>query len=336
MKRINILSSAGIGDVIILGPLVGKLKKTYPRSKVTIYSFRGGYLRNLSICYVDEIVRLDSFKKLFRFFKEKADILINPGYCFKNSSFFKIISYYLTLWCPKVDKKIFHGLELPEFQGKNLVQIKLDVLKKLNIEIAQDDYDLFIPFSFLAQREKIERILRENKINPKSLLVGIHAGTKEGYFTRFWPVENWIKTIEYLKKRYKAEVFFVGGKNDVENTRRIIEGLNFPVLNLEGRLSIKETTALINKCGLFISTNSGPMWLAAALHKPQIALCGPSKHPWEPYNKRAIVIRKIINRKYCNPPCDAKKCKYGDVLCMKSLGLNEVKKAIDKIIREMK
>lgn len=337
MKKIIIMSSLGIGDVITAGPLLKKLKVVYPNSKILIYSLRGGYLENYNISYVDEIIKLRGLKNIIRFFREKSDIHINLGYYSKISSHFKTFLYYLMIFLSRSRKKIFLGdLESLEFKNKDMVQMKLGVLKKLNIEVRGNDCDLFVPFSFRIEKNKVNKLLRIKKIEKDSLLTIIHTGTKGGYFTRFWPSDRWVEIINYLNRNYQAKICFIGGKDDIETTDQIIKKIKFPIYNFVGKLSLQETTALIDKCNLFISTNSGPMWIAAALHKPQIALCGPSKTAWDPYNKNAIVIRKTINRKYCNPPCDAKKCKYKDNLCMESINVEEIKSGIKRQLKQHK
>lgn len=297
MKKIVTMTSLGIGDVITVEPLLKKLKSVYPDRKILIYSFRGGYLENYKISYADEIIRLRGFKNILRFFREKSDIFIGLGYYSKISGYFKVFLYYLMIFLSRSKKKIFLGdLESFDFKNKNMVQIKLNVLKKLNIEIKDSDYDIFLPFSFAKEKKKINKLLSVNKISEADLLTIIHAGAKGSDIARFWPSERWVKIINYLIEKYHAKICVIGGREDIEVTSEIVKKIKFPILNFVGKLSLQETTALISKCKLFISTNSGPMWLAAALHKPQIALCGPSKTAWMPYNKHAIVIRKNTKR----------------------------------------
>lgn len=318
MKKIIIMDSVGIGDVITAEPLLRKLKKLYPDRKILIYSLRGGYLENHKISYVDEIIRFNRFKNILRFFREKSDILINLGYYSKISGYFKIFLYYLMIFLSRSKKKIFLGdLESFELKNKNMVQIKLDIIKKLNIEIKNSDYNLFLPFSFENEKKKTNKLLSVNKIDESSLLTIIHSGTKGRDFTRLWPPERWVEVINYLIKKYQAKIGFVGGKEDIIKTKEVINILKFPVLNFVGKLSPQETTALISKCKLFISTNSGPMWIAAALHKPQIALCGPSKTAWAPYNKNAIVIKKFTK-------------------CMKDILVEDVISAIEQLLTNVK
>jgi len=286
--------------------------------------------------YIDEVIVLNRPLALFKISK-KSDLLIFLGYYFKNSGLLKVLLYYFLFFFLRSTKKVKHNeLESPEFKNLNMVKIKLDTLKKLGINLFNEDYELFLPFSFEKETKEIEELLKKSNITQKDFLVIIHLGVKEKYFTRFWPFERWIETINYLEQDYNAQIIFIGGKNDIEETEKVIKGLKFPSLNFIGKLSIKQTAALIERCDLFISTNSGPMWLAAALRKPQVVLCGPSKFAWDPYNKNAVVVRKIIDRKYCNPPCDAKKCEYGDNLCTKAIKVEDVIRAIEQQMRNVK
>lgn len=330
----RIFSSVGIGDIVTLGPLVRKLKSVYPESRISIVSTKKGYSQNVEeLFYIDEIVILNGIKEFFRLFTRKTDFLIFLGYYSKLSGPLKVLLYHFLFFSLRSNEKIkYSELETPEFKNVNMVEMKINILKKSNIEIAKGDYDLFIPFSFEKEKKLIKERLKKEKFILDKFLVGIHLGKKKGYLNYQWPTKKWVEIINYLEKNYNAKIIFVGGKNEKQQIKEIVSQLDFFPLNLTEKLSIRGTTALISYCDLFISTNSGPMWLAAALRKPQIALCGPSFFNWDPYNKNAIVIRKIINRKYCNPPCDAKECKYGDNLCMESISIEGVKRVIDKII----
>lgn len=337
MKTIGIFSSLGIGDIIVLGPLVKKLKSIYPESEISVISMRPGYLQGLAVTkelfYIDKIIILNRIQEFLRIFPRRADLFIFLGYYSKLSGFLKVFLYHSLFFILRSNKKIkYNELETPDFKGVNMVEIKLNILKKLGINLSNEDYELFLPFSFEEETKEMEELLKKSNITQKDFLVTIHLGTKEKYFTRFWPFERWVETINYLKQNYNAKIIFIGGKNDIKETEKVIKELKFSSLNFIGELSIKQTSALIDKCSLFISTNSGPMWIAAALHKPQIALCGPSKFAWDPYNKKALVIRKIINRKHCNPPCDAKICHYKDNLCMKSITTKYILNIIDSLI----
>jgi len=330
MKKIAILSSLGIGDIITLEPLLRKLKKEYPNSKITIYSIRGGYLEKSKIKNVDKIIKIDSLQKKLRFFFEKSDLLINLGYYSKFSRVREMLAYYLITFLPRAGKRIYNGnLNSIKFKHKNMVKLKLDILKQIGIKINEKDYELSSPFDYKLKTNEISNILEENSLK-ESFLILIHAGAKKGISSRFWEAEKWAKIAEWLKEKQNAKVCFIGSSDDSEETKKIISKIHADAIDLTGKLSLEETIALIEKCNLFLSTNSGPMWLAAMLKKPQVVISAPSKFSWNPCNKKAIVVRGFSEGKNC--PCDDNKC----VLCaeaMKNIQIDEVKEAIKEVIK---
>lgn len=86
--------------------------------------------------------------------------------------------------------------------------------------------------------------------------------------------------------------------------------------------NLKQLAALIQRCRLFITNNSGPMHIAAAMKTPHVVLWGPTKvyqlHPY--YNKdKSIVIKKDVscspyNRSRCRKHTDIKFIKPEEVL----------------------
>ncbi len=336
MQKIAILSSAGIGDTIILGPLLKKLKAAYPVSSITVLSRRGGFMENYPIRHIDKMIRLDSIVRILGSLRERHDLLIGLGYYSNINGHINALLYRLFILLARAVKKIYHGeLDAEAFKGKNMVRIELDILKKLGIEIKESDYNIFVPFSFDAEKEKIKEILDGFQREDKPFTVTFHVGVKKGYFTRSLPEAKWISAIERLHEKYGARMIFAGSAGDAAPTGEVARSLSFPVLDLTGKLSVKETTALIDETDIFVSTNSGPMWIAAALGKPQVAVCGPSKFAWEPYNEKAIVIRKVINRKHCLVPCDSRKCRYGDNLCMESIKPEDIVEAVDNLAERL-
>jgi ADP-heptose:LPS heptosyltransferase len=231
INRIAIFSTWGIGDVIALAPLVKKLKQVYPQARIVIYSRRGGFLESTTVAHVDGIFKFDTWPKIIGLLKEKADLLIGPGYYRNISGTRNVLFYYLAILLLKAKKKItYHELNARPFVKKNVVEIALDILKKLDIEITPGDYQLYVPFAFdpLSARQS----LRDKNISSLAKRVVVHAGSKKGYFTRFWPTERWVQLLEALHKKYSAAIIFIGDSVDVEKTDAITARLGVPSFNL--------------------------------------------------------------------------------------------------------
>ena len=90
---------------------------------------------------------------------------------------------------------------------------------------------------------------------------------------------------------------------------------------------------LLKRMDLLVSGNTGVMHLAAGLHRPQIALHGPTDpRLWGPLNDRA----KVIQTSCPDCPCLRLGFEYhrSDDACMRKISVAEVQKAIENLWRE--
>jgi 3-deoxy-D-manno-octulosonic-acid transferase/heptosyltransferase-1 len=97
---------------------------------------------------------------------------------------------------------------------------------------------------------------------------------------------------------------------------------------LDGRTSLTVLAALYRRAQVVVTTDSGPMHLAAAVGTPVVALFGPTA-PWRtgPYGPNHIVIRADLS---CSP-CFKKQCLttlYEERACMKRLTVDQVTRAV--------
>lgn len=340
MKKIAIITAVGIGDIISLSPLTKKLKSIYPDSWIVLYSFNGGFFESAQIDYVDAIITYGRITRVPQLFRTKLDILIGWGGISRIFGLVYQILYYALITFLPAEKKIFYSQkEACSLLRTNVCKVKVDILKKLSIPVTETDYPPFIPYAFAAGREKIKKFLNESGIRQHIPTVIFHVGAKKNMQVRFWQTEKWIAVVEHIHRHYDANIVFIGSEIDSAQTETIMQAFSFPIVNAVGLFSIAETTALVETADFFISTNSGPMWIANALQIPQVVICsGTSKACWYPYqhpNVKSVVVRKPLQRKYCDPDhkpeCNDKKCMYGDYACIRTIEVVDVINAIDAL-----
>jgi heptosyltransferase-2 len=91
-------------------------------------------------------------------------------------------------------------------------------------------------------------------------------------------------------------------------------------LNLIGVTSIRQLMALIGKCRLVVTNDSGPMHIAAALEAPLVALFGPTDHrTTSPLTGSSLIVRKETQ---C-APCLRRRCPT-DHRCMDAIEVEDV------------
>jgi heptosyltransferase-1 len=189
----------------------------------------------------------------------------------------------------------------------------LDLIRQLGVRGDQPDLRFPVP---AESRRKVEMLLRQNGLARP--VVVIHALAK--WPSKQWPAENFARFIDRLAER-EISVILSGSPQDQEGLERIREKVGHPrrVMNWAGKTALRELAALFSLADLVLTTDTGPMHLAAAVKAPLIALFGPTA-PWRtgPYGDPDAVLRKSLP---C-APCFKKKCDTME--CMTSITVDEV------------
>ncbi|MEW5974333.1 MAG: lipopolysaccharide heptosyltransferase II [Acidobacteriota bacterium] len=169
------------------------------------------------------------------------------------------------------------------------------------------------------RRASARRRLKEEGVDLERLLVGVHAGAAFGSAKR-WPLERFAQVLDKLAQERGAQVLLFGAPNEISIARAIERQMRSPIAVLSGRTSLAELIALIDCCDLFITNDSGPMHLAAALRVPMLAIFGSTDEvatgPLSP-------TAKVINKKVECSPCLLRECPI-DHRCMTRISVEEV------------
>ncbi|HZS02957.1 MAG TPA: glycosyltransferase family 9 protein [Chloroflexota bacterium] len=135
-------------------------------------------------------------------------------------------------------------------------------------------------------------------------LVGIHAGASAP--ARRWPPGRFAAVADALAARRGAAIVLTGGRSEVDVAAAVAARMRTPALNLAGRTSVCGLAALIARCDLFISGDTGPMHVAAAVDTPSVAIFGPGDvRVWAPLDQAEHLIVRVPVE--CSP-CGYRKC----------------------------
>ncbi|NUQ05717.1 MAG: WecB/TagA/CpsF family glycosyltransferase, partial [Anaerolineae bacterium] len=108
---------------------------------------------------------------------------------------------------------------------------------------------------------------------------------------RRWDPARFAEVADRLIEQRDAEVVLIGGKGD--DSAAVRAAMRHAPLDLTGRTTLTELSALLGGCDLFIGADSGVMHIAAAVGAPVLAIFGPSNaaawSPWTPGGRSAVV-----------------------------------------------
>ena len=154
------------------------------------------------------------------------------------------------------------------------------------------------------------------------LRIGINPGADRP--EKRWNPENYASVADCLVEGRGASIFLFGGPGEEHLAYRIEKAMKHPITNLAGKLSLDELAYVISRLDLFVTGDSGPMHIAAAVKTPVVALFGPEDPIYtKPYTKPDLY--RIVQKELSCRPCINKRC--GRPVCMESIKPEDVLQA---------
>ena len=133
----------------------------------------------------------------------------------------------------------------------------------------------------LEHRARAEALLTSLGLRGNVPLIGINPGASMK--AKRWPVERFAAVGAELADRYDAQILVLGGPDDEGRAAAIARSIP-GALSVAGRARLGETAALLRRCRLLISGDTGPLHMAVALGIPSVGLFGPTNPgkygPW--------------------------------------------------------
>ncbi|MBN2433561.1 MAG: lipopolysaccharide heptosyltransferase II [Acidobacteria bacterium] len=182
-----------------------------------------------------------------------------------------------------------------------------------------------------AMRDIAQQWFGRLNIPAEEPVIGFHTGAFYGT-AKHWLPERYRELILRLRREYRPHILLFGAPGERAATATMLAGVEDErIINLCGETAVDELIALIAHCHLFVSNDSGPMHVAAALQVPQIAIFG-STDPVAtgPFSARAVVVKKPVE---CSP-CFQRECPI-DLRCFKAVTVDEIFRLIqDTLYKE--
>lgn len=148
---------------------------------------------------------------------------------------------------------------------------------------------------------------------------------------RRWPAERFGQVALRLIEEDGLAVVLIGSAAERARTREVAAwaGGAAPgrLADLAGELSLGAVAALFESAAAFLTNDSGPMHLAAALGTPTVALFGPETPTlYRPLGPR---VRVLYRPPACSPCINVHEnkladCVHGRALCLTEIGVGEV------------
>ncbi len=344
--RILIFRAGAIGDTLMVTPLIRALRQTFPNAALVFLCSRSAYDLLHYNPHLDEVIPL-AYRHLPVWLSlEKLRIIrrlrsLNLDWVLALESHPRLLDLAQRAGAaraiaygtpPGIDR-----FELARFDPKrHSIENHLRAAQPLGVEPAEQQTELNYPS---ALDKVVRQRLARAGIQESDLLIGVHPGWGgrkhpiDQTRLRSWPPERFAQVIQRLVEKDGAAVVLTGSSADRSLTDFIARLSAAPCLNLAGELSLLEHSALVRRLDLYLTVDSGPAHMAAALGTPLVTLWGPGIIEQTAPRAGRGPVRILYHRVRC-APC------YGtplmricqDNICMKEIDVEEVHSAIEEMM----
>ncbi len=302
MKKILIIQTASLGDVVLATPLIEKLHLFFPEARIDFLVKQGGEALLRHHPLLKHVMVWDKSEKKYRRLKEliqlvreqKYDLVVNAQR-FASTGLLTVLSGAKTTtgfkknpFSPFFTYRKEHRIS-PKPGGPHEIERNLKLIEDFTDKSVNKPklYPSQHDFAKVSQYKTKQFIT----ISPGSL-----------WFTKAWPEEKWTAFVRELDK--ELLVYFLGSGNEKAMIELIISQSGHPnSLNLAGKLTLLESAALMRDALMNYTNDSAPMHLASAMNAPVAAVfCSTvPAYGFGPLSERSYVIE--TREKLACRPC---------------------------------
>ncbi len=281
VDRILFVKFWGIGSIILAEPALRYLRKKYPQARLDFLTLAQNQELFALIPQVDRVHCLD-FRHLWGFVLSAISLIVQLRRQRYNliidAEFFANFS---ALVSRLANPRFLVGFSRPGASKSRLLD---DVVPFLDEQHAADN---FLRLVMKDRTADISGWAQPQIVSPKPALgekalalrpfVVMNVNASPLALERRWPQERFVQLAQWLLQTYEVDMALIGSQAEREYTDVVATAIGKPyaVRNLAGTLTLVELAALIENAAFFISNDSGPLHLAAALQKPVAGFFGP-------------------------------------------------------------
>lgn len=329
MNKIIVLQLNRLGDLVQTVPLLCRLRLTYPNSEITLVCMEGphtivrscGYFNRLISLTNQDVDGLTTLSSETAFhtipvLMEEYDLLINLTNDLATSILTQRISAkekrgrihtqegeirMLGDWSKYLFSMVGHRRE----NLFNLVDIQMGMADLPNVaQVAS------LPVSLSDSDQSLQLLIAQGFVQGHRL-IALQTGASQLH--RAWSIENFSELAERWLGLENTDIVLVGDSTEKNRAEVLQKKITRPIIDLVGKTSLPMLTAVMQKCNLLISNDTGTIHIAASVGTRTLGLYFSTAYYSEtaPYGEGHCVLQVQIPCAPCHAStiCPEQKCR---------------------------
>ncbi len=338
IQRLLIRSTNWIGDAVMTTPAIRAIRKRFPNTHISLLAkpwvvpvFENSEHIDRLLIY-DDKGRHKGFFGKFRLARDlkkyhfDATILLQNAFEAALITFLAGIPIRIGYNTDVRQLLLTHAVSCTnEIKKKHQTDYYLNIVRGFGIE--ENNRELYLK---LNQRDRLraEKILLEEHCPLEDKIVGINPSATYGP-AKQWPFDRYARLTDKIQELTGGRIIIFGGPDDIKLGKKISQTMRYQPIDLSGKTRLGEAMALIEKCDLFITNDSGLMHVAAALNVPLVAVFGSTNSiTTGPLSQNSRIVQAPLQ---CSP-CLRPECPEGHLNCMDQISVEMVLKVVKEML----
>jgi len=338
-RRILLMKFFGLGSILLASPMLRAIKLRHPDASIGFLTFAGNreMVERLGLADVIYTLRTDTMphfagdlvKVLGQIRRDGFDVAIDMEFFSKFSTIVTYLSgspvrigYFLRqMWRGNLlTEQVYYN------HYKHITEVFGALAAPLGVRIT--DYSLQPPALTEDDRRRADALLAGAGIEAGELVIAFNVNVSDLSFERRWSQQEFLELARGLLAELNVRLLFIGAPSEAPYVTETVGQLGGDgrVVNLAGKTSLGELLAIMERCRILVSNDSGPLHLAASLGVATASFFGPETPMlYGPKGGDALVFYEGL---YCSPclnvfnvktaPCN------GQNVCMQRIGSETV------------
>ena len=324
MKKILVIQTAFIGDVVLATSLIENLHQQFPEVKIDILVRKGNESLFQSHPFLNQVLVWDKKNNkyqnwvglLFKIRSSQYDLVLNAQRFAATGA-----------WTAFSKAKIKIGFDKNPFSFLFTHAVVHQFSEKGQHEIDRNHQLLSSLFvTKVAMPKLYPTAADEIAVSSYQQLPYLCIAPASVWFTKQFSIEKWVDLINELP--FKGPIYLIGGPGDKLLCDQILQKINRKsVVNLAGRLSFLASAALQKKAVLNYVNDSAPMHFASAVNAPVVAVyCSTlPDFGFGPLSDKSFIVQ--TNEALACRPCGIhgkKQCPLKHFDCAKTIKMDQL------------
>jgi len=290
IRRILILRMGPLGETLLTTPVIRALRRRFPEAYIAYMVAPGREDLVSENPNIDEVITYSvSIPKLIYGMAKRSfqmAVVLQPTFRLVMHTFLARIPFRIGFETNSGKGRLLH-VAVPNNINQHETTRYLDVVRGIGIEPDSEEPEMFVNPTAQAWADDF---LADVGVPSDQLLIGLNPGS--GSESRRWSKAGFAQVGDRLHQKYDAQIFITAGDAEGSLPHDVANLMSCSPIILTG-ITPMQLGAILQKCRLYISNDTGPMHMSTAVKTPTIALFGASNpRQWGPHWQSHTIIAR--------------------------------------------